>query len=106
MNPNDLGNISPVSENCQRININSLVRLVRGDIVRVIVSSLTNISNQQIELVTSETGFGGKRLWFRCPNCLARVGVLYQLNKALQCRKCHYVKYKKQRFKGMLESLI
>lgn len=49
-----------------------------------------------VPVVWTPCNFGGKRPWFLCPRCNARVGVLYCRSRFL-CRKCHNLRYKSQR---------
>lgn len=35
----------------------------------------------------------GKRIWFLCPRCDRRCGILYEQESELACAKCHDVKY-------------
>lgn len=41
-----------------------------------------------IELDTTPLHFGGHRVWWKCPRCHARVGVLYWQGWRWQCRQC------------------
>jgi hypothetical protein len=41
--------------------------------------------------------FGGERLWFFCPRCDTRVGVLYLGRQGFLCRHCNRVRYSSQR---------
>jgi hypothetical protein len=45
------------------------------------------IHTTAVELDTTAQHFGGSRVWWKCPCCHARVGVLYW-NWRWQCRKC------------------
>ncbi len=40
--------------------------------------------------------FGGERLWFLCPNCSKRVGLLYGVGKLFLCRHCYELPYSSQ----------
>ena len=48
-----------------------------------------------IELDHTPQRLGGKRAWFKCPNCGERCGILYQ-KKSFACRKCHGLAYASQ----------
>lgn len=41
-----------------------------------------------VELDSTPLHFGGQRVWWKCPCCRARVGVLYWQSWRWQCRKC------------------
>ena len=41
-----------------------------------------------IELDRTRLNYGGHRVWWRCPCCHARVGVLYRETWSWKCRKC------------------
>ena len=40
--------------------------------------------------------FGGKRIWFSCPQCCKRVAVLFRPDRRFRCRKCHKLSYPTQ----------
>ena len=40
--------------------------------------------------------YGGERLWFLCPNCSARVALLYGLGPRFLCRHCYRLPYGSQ----------
>lgn len=106
MDPNDLGDffdLCAVSENLRKLDINELVKQSRLGFKRTLISSLLDADGIKIEFQTSKTRFGGERFWFTCPLCSSRKGVLYEVNSFVGCRQCLGVKYKKQRFKGMIE---
>ncbi len=101
--PNDFGNSSLV-EQCAKIKIDDLVREAGGQVKAALLASQLEALGVKAGLVTSSTRFGGKRFWFRC-NCGRRVGVLYYnpVSRGFGCRTCLGLKYKKQRYKGMIE---
>ncbi len=105
--PIDLG-ITGLIESCQKIQINDLLRICRHDIKHILLKSEIKALGLRIELVESKTGFGGIRLWFKCPICQGRRGILFQqpTSKILGCRQCLGLKYRKQRYKNMLESKV
>lgn len=102
--PNDLGKINLV-ENCQKINIDELVRKANKKIKHRILQSQIEVMGFELRLSTSRTRFNGERYWFLCPICNSRVGTIYKspFNNQVGCRRCLKVQYKKQRFKGMIE---
>lgn len=105
MNPYDLGELN-IIEHCQKIDINNFVRQAKVKLKGKILESEVSILGVNIRLATSETRFGGIRLWFSCPVCNKRVGVIYKhsIKGAIGCRKCLRLKYRKQRYKGMVET--
>ncbi len=52
-------------------------------------------SSQIIEFASSRTNFGGKRIWFVCPFCNKRKGVLYRPDdlSTYGCVSCHDLAY-------------
>ena len=82
--------ISPVTENCQKIKIDDYVRLARISLKRAIVEAHIGLSGQEIKLRQSKTRYGGERIWFECPKCKRRKGVLYRNlhNVMFTCRLC------------------
>lgn len=106
MNPNDLGDfslIATVAENLTKLDITDFVKQANNRLREILIGSNLEVSGTAVKLVTSRTGFGGERMWFSCPICIERKGVLYQIDGLVGCRKCLGVKYRGQRFKGMLE---
>ncbi|MDD5147796.1 MAG: hypothetical protein PHV63_04625 [Candidatus Daviesbacteria bacterium] len=103
--PNDLGKITPVAENCQKINIDDLIRQANKEIKHRILQSQIEVMGFELSLSTSRTRFNGERYWFLCPICTSRVGTIYKspLNNQIGCRGCLKIQYRKQRFKGMVE---
>lgn len=104
INPYDLGTFL-VAENCQKISVNELVRNAQKVVKKRIVEAQIDALGVALSLTTSKTRFGGERLWFVCPGCKNRSGVLYQQSpiSTIACRKCLGLVYKKQRYKGMIE---
>jgi hypothetical protein len=41
--------------------------------------------------------FGGQRIWFHCPNCGRRIGVIHLAGGRFLCRHCHKLPYSSQR---------
>jgi hypothetical protein len=100
--PNDLGR-NMVLENLRKLKIDDYIREIRGRLKRSLIEAELVVDGVKAELVTSNTRFGGKRLWFKCPGCGRRVGVLYEGLRRMGCRKCLGVKYRGERYKGMVE---
>jgi hypothetical protein len=102
----DLGS-SSVVETCQRISVDELVRTATKIVKKRIVEAQIEALGVSISLSTSRTRFDGERLWFVCPACNNRSGVLYRHPSypTIACRKCFGLVYKKQRYKGMIENI-
>lgn len=52
--------------------------------------------SQYIELERTPSSFGGERIWFLCPECSKRVGILYVPTIKFLCRTCHNLPYASQ----------
>ena len=107
LNPNDLGELITV-EQCQKIIISDFLHEYRTRLKKIIIASNLEILGIKIELLNSKTCYNGIRIWFKCPICKLRVGVLFQhpTSKIIGCRKCLHLRYKKQRYKGMIEEAV
>jgi hypothetical protein len=79
----------------------------RYKLKEILLTSDISASNVPICFTTSTTGFGGTRYWFACPVCSRRAGVLFihPLSHQVGCRTCLGLSYRKQRYKGMAETL-
>lgn len=88
-------------EHCQRINVDELVRQVNMNLKQQILQTQVEVMGFKLEIVTSRTN----RYFFLCPICGKRFRTIYKHPVSLQvgCRKCLGIKYRSQRFKGMLE---
>lgn len=51
--------------------------------------------DELIPMVSTNTQFGGRRLWFECPNCGRPSRILYGGNR-FRCRHCHRLRYSSQ----------
>ena len=51
---------------------------------------------EDVLIVRTEAGFGGKRAWFVCPGCQRRRAILLIRNGRFRCRECHDLKYRSQ----------
>jgi len=105
LTPNDLGNFLVV-ENCIKIKIDDLIRKIQKDLKITLLRSQLEATGINVDFTTSPSRFNGERVWFKCPYCKRRAGTLYKnpLNDNIGCRMCLNLKYRKQRFKGMIES--
>jgi hypothetical protein len=75
---------------CFRWNGGASVTVSFRQAVAVVETRLPGNSMYQtdVELDTTPLHFGGHRVWWKCPCCHARVGVLYWQSWRWQCRKC------------------
>jgi len=99
INPYDLGGIV---ENTQGVRINDLLDKAKEKFKQEFIKSAFNINGFDIQLATSKTRFGGNRIWFICPICKNKKGIIYT-GTIIGCRICLNIKYKQQRYKGMAE---
>jgi hypothetical protein len=104
INPNNFGEKILV-ENCRSVNIRDILNSYKNKVKKLIIQSSIEAQGLKIKLTQSKTCFNGVRLWFECPICKRRVGILYHhpLNNKLGCRTCLNLDYRKRRYKGMLE---
>jgi len=107
LNPIDLGKKYLVEE-CQKIRIEDFLRIYRAKLKELVLTSELEVLGLKINLTTSKTYYNGIRMWFVCPLCNKRVGVLFKhpLNKRVGCRTCLNLEYRKRRYKGMIEGKI
>lgn len=106
MKPNDFGKTFLVEE-CQKIDINTFLRTAKLQLREVLIGYKLEAQGVDIKLITSKTGFGGLRYWFKCPMCQRRVGTVFvhAISQNLGCRACLGLKYRKRRYKGMIENM-
>lgn len=107
LNPHDLGDFLIV-ENCDKIKVDDLVSKTQRELKIRLLQSQIEVLGIEVNLTTSKTRFDGERIWFVCPNCERRVGTIYKhsTEEIVGCRICLNLKYRKQRFKGMIETMI
>ena len=104
LTPNDLGKIYLVEE-CLKIKIEDFLKRYRHKLKEFILNSELEAAGWNFKLTTSKTHYNGIRLWFKCPVCGLRVGVVFvhpQTNM-VGCRRCLQLEYRKRRYKGMIE---
>ena len=107
LNPYDFGNNFQLVENCQKISVDDLVRIATKDLKKRIVEAQIEALGINLNLTTTSTRFAGQRLCFQCPVCTKRIRTIYQtVNGSIACRACLGLKYKKRRYKGMIEQSI
>jgi hypothetical protein len=94
-------------EQCQRVNINDLLKDVEVEARQMRLHAKIEVLGTRIETNTTPCNFGGTRSWFICPRCKKRAGTLYKppTKDELLCRKCHNLSYGKGRYKGMVEGI-
>jgi len=102
---NDLGKKFIVEE-CQKISIKFYIDNAKRKIMDALIKSELQYKDIDIQISTSNTYGGGIRYWFLCPLCKRRAGVIFThpITNIFGCRTCLNLKYKKIRFKGMIES--
>lgn len=78
-----------VIENTPRITTTMIAGLQIREMDSMVVNS------QQISLSATQCNFGGKRYWFVCSYCKARVGALYRPigDNEYACRFCKSLRY-------------
>src|SRR4051812_19472518 len=83
-------------ENCQKIDIRTLLKACRESLKNNILNSEIETKGVHISLMSSKTGFGGTRVWFKCPSCGNRVGTLFvhPVGSKIGCRACLSLEYR------------
>lgn len=71
------------------------VRIV-GYCLTLIYAHKGNPVEQTIDLESQPCRFGGQRIWFRCPRCGGRCGLLMFGHHRFACRKCNRGQYQSQ----------
>ena len=76
-------------ENTPRLTTNLVTSLGLGELESM------DLENQKILLTTTSCNFGGKRYWFICPSCRARVANLFCPigDDYYECRRCKGLRY-------------
>ena len=96
-------------EECKNIRIDDLVRKAKVEVLESLVRGLIEVEGYQVGLTNHVLHHGGKRLWFECPICKCKCGIIYKhptKNSLVGCRLCLDLEYRCRRFKGMLENLV
>lgn len=80
-------------EECNRLAISAIEDIDIND-------HQIEINTQIVGLTTTKCYFGGERVWFLCPACSRRIGVLYRppLKPVFLCRHCHDLTYELRRY--------
>lgn len=107
INPYDLGEINLVDQ-CKKVSVDELIRKVNKINKINFINNEMEFFGQKVNLTTSRTRFNGQRLWFVCPICRRRINNLYKhpFQNLVGCRLCLKLKYRNQRYKGMIENSI
>jgi len=105
LSPYDLGDFL-IAENCYKVKVDDLVKKAQEGLKMRLLEAHVEALGVEVCFTTSKTKFNGKRFWFLCPNCGRRIGTIYKYptEEIFGCRICLNLKYRKQRFKGMVES--
>ncbi len=101
---NDYGKSVKLADVCHKVRVQEIVHVYKKSMVDTLEDSKIDIAGVLVPLTESRTGHGGIRLWFKCPLCMRRVGILYQGSDGVGCRLCFKLDYRSHRFKGMIES--
>jgi hypothetical protein len=59
-----------------------------GQAVTLLFSCRGESVKQRLLLVWTPCNFGGRRVWFSCPQCARRVAVVYYAGSVFACRHC------------------
>ena len=95
--PNDFSKKVLVEE-CRKIKISDFLRNCQLKLKKLTLELEINAQGVSIDLTTSNTRFGGERIWFVCPLCHKRVGVLLEhpVTQEMGCRTCLGLDYAKR----------
>jgi hypothetical protein len=93
-------------EECPKIEVSDVLQEAKQQLLPVIMQNVAEISGYPVEFTTSKLAHGGERIWFKCPLCKARSGVLYKkpLDGTVGCRSCLELEYRSRRYRGMIEN--
>lgn len=70
------------------ITISKLIRDVHHKLLRELVEAQLQLDGTEVSLTETIVNGGGKRLWFKCPECKRRCGKLIRDNRGYKCIKC------------------
>ncbi len=95
-------------EECPKIQVSKVLQVAKQQLLPVLMENITEVDGYPVELTTSKLAHGGERIWFKCPLCKARSGVLYKkpLDGTVGCRSCLGLEYRSRRYRGMVEDTI
>lgn len=94
-------------EDCQRIDFLNISHTAHTKLLEVLIDAEIEALGYKLPRATSKTGNGGTRRWFKCPVCGRRrlVLLVHPISHQVGCRGCLGLKYRSQRFKGMVEDI-
>lgn len=83
----------PLVEECIRLSISDIEDLDT-------FTHFIDLDDQVVGLTRTKCYFGSERVWFICPACNMRIGMLYRppLKQAFLCRHCHNLTYELRRY--------
>ena len=95
-------------EDCPSIRIDKVVNDSKKLVLRSLVVGFAEIDGVKVRIRTSKLHHGGNRLWFECPMCKQKKGVIYRhpVDSNIGCRKCLNLDYKSHKCKGMIETEV
>lgn len=98
---------TPLVEDCQVIDINTLVRRVNAELKLRLLQMELEAMGVTVKLTTTRTKFG-ERYWIECPSCECRTGNLYKHPTwdLVACRLCLGLDYRKHRYSKMIEAQV
>ncbi|MBI2414374.1 hypothetical protein HYV31_00810 [candidate division WWE3 bacterium] len=93
---------------CPKITLKGVFDVAKDQLLTELMKRTANVAGFDVEFSSSSLAHGGKRLWFKCPICSSRAGVLYKhfLTQQVGCRTCLNLDYKSRRYKGMTENSV
>lgn len=107
MSLNDFGNFS-LTDTCEKVEMKVLLKEIKKQLKVLLLKQFIEVDGYNLVLVSSPTGGGGQRYWFKCPLCTKRCGVVYRHTASLRvgCRQCLHLRYRKSAKKGMIENKL
>ncbi|PLX27561.1 hypothetical protein C0581_03375 [Candidatus Parcubacteria bacterium] len=105
-NHNNLGRKYLV-EDCKNIRIEYVVRKAKKELLNTIIKGMVEIGGYNVKITSHTLHHGGQRLWFVCPSCNQKVGIIYEhpiKNNLIGCRICLNLDYRCRAKKGMIEN--
>jgi hypothetical protein len=97
---------SILTDQCAALTIQNISMEAVENTRQTLLRHGITVNGQTVSLTSSPGQFGGQRLWLSCPACQRRCGKLYQHPQShnIACRVCLGIKYRKSRYKGMIEA--
>lgn len=72
----------------RKITIEELVKKAKEKLLESLIQSQLQLEGIDVKLSTSVTNWGGKRIWFVCPNCNRRCGKILETQEGFKCNNC------------------